>query len=237
MLLVAPLTAYLPVAAMGGIILLVAYNLIDKHHIEMILRNSKSESAILLTTFLSTLFLELEFAIYLGVLLSLVFYLRKTSIPEIPTISVDVDPKSGKRSFVSIHKKPLKQCPQMKIIRIDRSIYFGSISYVQDRISHIMENEHIYHIMIDASRINFIDLAGAEALVSENRILKQHGGGLYFVGLKSTVYEFAAKACFIKKIGADHFYDSKNTAIRHLFRKLDRGICADCQSLIFKECN
>lgn len=236
-LLIAPLTAYLPVAAMGGIILLVAYNLIDKHHIEMILRNSKSESAILLTTFLSTLFLELEFAIYLGVLLSLVFYLRKTSIPEIPTISIDVDPKSGNRSFVSIHKKPLKQCPQMKIIRIDRSIYFGSISYVQDRISHIMENEHIYHIMIDASRINFIDLAGAEALVSENRILKQHGGGLYFVGLKSTVYEFAARACFIKKIGADHFYDSKNTAIRHLFRKLDRGICADCQSLIFKECN
>ncbi len=235
-LLIAPLTAYLPVAAMGGIILLVAYNLIDFHHIEMILKNSRSESAILITTFLGTLFLELEFAIYLGVLLSLVFYLRKTSKPEIPTLSISVDKQTGKRSFMDIQEKPLKQCPQLKIIRIDRSIYFGSISYVQDRISHIMENEHIYHIMIDASRINFIDLAGAEALVSENRILKQYGGGLYFVGLKSEVYEFAARACFIKKIGSNHFFDSKQTAIRWIFRELDRDICATCQSLIFREC-
>ena len=63
-LLIAPLTAYLPIAAMGGIILLVAYNLIDFHHIRQTLSFSKSESSILLTTFFATLFLELEFAIY-----------------------------------------------------------------------------------------------------------------------------------------------------------------------------
>ena len=77
-LLIAPLTAYLPIAAMGGVILLVAYNLIDLKHITQILKFSRSESAILLTTFLATLFLELEFAIYLGVLLSLVLFLAKT---------------------------------------------------------------------------------------------------------------------------------------------------------------
>ena len=117
------------------------------------------------------------------------------------------------------------------------SIYFGSINHIQNRISHIAENERIYNIMIDASRINFIDLAGAEALVSENTILKKHGGGLYFVGLKSSVYEFVAKSCFVKKIGSDHFYDSKSTAINAIYKKLDRDICTTCQSQIFKECN
>jgi len=236
-LLIAPLTAYLPVAAMGGVILLVAYNLIDFHHIEMILKNSKSEAAILIVTFLSTLFLELEFAIYMGVLLSLVFFLKRTSTPEIPTLSINVDPKTNKRCFININKKPLKQCPQVKIIRVDMSIYFGSINHIQDRISHIAENERIYNILIDASRINFIDLAGAEALVSENEILKKHGGGLYFVGLKSSVYEVIAKSCFVKKIGANHFYDSKSTAIQGIYKNLDKDICSTCQSLIFKECN
>lgn len=237
-LLIAPLTAYLPVAAMGGIILLVAYNLVDFHHIQIILRSNKSEAAILIVTFLSTLFLELEFAIYMGVLLSLVFFLKKTSTPEIPTMSINVDNKTHKRHLINIQKKPVKQCPQLKIIRIDMSIYFGSINHIQDRISHIVENEHIYPIMIDASRINFIDLAGIEALVSENSILKKHGGGLYFVGLKSSVYEFIAKSSFIKSIGPDHFFDSKGKAISDIYHKmLDRDMCRSCPSQIFKECN
>lgn len=233
-LLIAPLTAYLPIAAMGGIILLVAYNLVDFHHIKQTLTFSKSESSILLTTFFATLFLELEFAIYLGVLLSLILFLAKTSTPHIPTLSVDAS--SNKRKLINIQKKPLKQCPQLKIIRIDMSIYFGSINHIQKRITKIVENEKIYHILIIASGINFIDLAGAEALVSENNRLKKKNGGLYFVGLKSTVYEFAAKSCFIKKIGSDHFFDSKSQAIHGIFKRLDKSVCSTCNALIFEEC-
>ena len=233
-LLIAPLTAYLPIAAMGGIILLVAYNLVDFHHIKQTLIFSKTESSILLTTFFATLFLELEFAIYLGVLLSLVLFLAKTSTPYIPTLSID--DSDDKRKFTNIEKKPIKQCPQLKIIRIDMSIYFGSINHIQKRISQIVENERIYHILIISSGINFIDLAGAEALVSENNRLKQYAGGLYFVGLKSSVYEFAAKSCFVKKIGNHHFFDSKGQAISSIYKCLDRSVCLKCNALIFREC-
>jgi SulP family sulfate permease len=235
-LLIAPLTAYLPIAAMGGVILLVAYNLVDIHHISQVLTFSKSETAILLTTFFATLFLELEFAIYLGVLLSLVLFLAKTSTPGIPTLSIDASPESTSRKMINIQKKPLRMCPQLKIIRIDMSIYFGSINHIQNRLAQIADNEKIYNILIVATGINFIDLAGAEALVAENNRLKSVNGGLYFVGLKSSVYEFAARSCFVKKIGNDHFFDSKSLAIRSIYRKLDKGICSTCQSRIFTEC-
>lgn len=231
-LLIAPLTAYLPIAAMGGIILLVAYNLIDFHHISQVLTLSKSESAILLTTFFATLFLELEFAIYLGVLLSLVLFLAKTSTPQIPSLSLD----SSIGKFVQISDKPVKQCPQLKIIRIDMSIYFGSINHIQKRISQIVENERIYHILIIASGVNLIDLTGAEAMVSENNSLKEYNGGLYFAGIKPSVYEFAARSCFIKNIGGDHFFDSKSAAINSIYKRLDKSVCATCQSMIFREC-
>jgi len=234
-LLIAPLTAYLPIAAMGGVILLVAWNLVDFHHIRQTLSFSKSESSILLTTFFATLFLELEFAIYLGVLLSLILFLAKTSTPRIPTLSVDRS-ASERGKFINVAKKPLQQCPQLKIIRIDMSIYFGSISHIQKRIVQIAEKHGIHHILIVSSGINFIDLAGAEALVAENNSLKKHGGGLYFVGLKSSVYEFAAKACFIKNIGSDHFFDSKSDAIRSIYRRLDRSVCTGCEARIFREC-
>ncbi len=235
-LLIAPLTAYLPIAAMGGIILLVAYKLIDFHHIKNILTLSPSETAILLTTFFATLFLELEFAIYLGVLLSLVLFLAKTSTPRVPTLSIDSSNEDTKRKFTSVHKKPMKECPQLKIIRVDMSIYFGSINYIHKVISQISEKEGIHNILIVASGINFIDLAGAETLVNENRRLAQKNGGLFFVGMKSSVYEFAAKSCFIKKIGSDHFFDSKTEAIRSIYARLDKSICARCTAKIFNEC-
>ena len=232
-LLIAPLTAYLPIAAMGGVILLVAYNLIDIHHIKQTLGFSKSESSVLLTTFFATLFLELEFAIYLGVLLSLILFLAKTSTPNIPTLSID----ETDRKFVAIKEKPLQQCPQLQLIRIDMSVYFGSINYIQTRIANIVEKKGIYHILIEASGINFIDLAGAEVLVSENKRLVKLGGGLYFVGLKPPVYEFAARSGFIKQIGNHHFFDHRNRAIQHIYYHLDKTICKGCKTKIFYECD
>ena len=234
-LLIAPLTAYLPIAAMGGVILLVAYNLVDFHHISQVLSFSKSESSILITTFLATLFLELEFAIYLGVLLSLVLFLAKTSTPKIPTLALDTT-SDNSRKLINIEQKPIMQCPQLKIIRIDMSVYFGSIAHIQKRIAQIADNEQINHILIVGSGINFIDLAGAEALVSENNRLKKSGGGLYFVGLKSSVYEFAAKSSFIKNIGNHHFFDTKGQAISSLYKRLDKKVCETCRAQVFKEC-
>lgn len=238
-LLVAPLTAYLPIAAMGGVILLVAYNLIDFHHIKQTLQFNKTETSILLTTFFATLFLELEFAIYLGVLLSLILFLAKTSTPAIPTLSIDryTEDQHEKRKFIDIQEKPVKQCPQLKIIRIDMSVYFGSVSYIQQRISKIVDNEQVYHILIEGSGINFIDIAGIEALLSENNSLLKKGGGIYFVSLKPSVYESIAKSHLAKEIGNDHFYDQKSEAIRAIYKKLDRDICAKCQAQIFKECH
>lgn len=235
-MLIAPLTAYLPIAAMGGVILLVAYNLIDFHHIANTLRVSVAESAVLLTTFFATLFLELEFAIYLGVLLSLVFFLAKTSTPYIPALAMDKPPGDPSRKLINIENAPVRQCPQLKIIRIDMSIYFGSINHIQNRIARIVEGEQITHILVIGTGVNFIDLAGVDALVAENRQLEKQGGGLYFVGLKSSVYEFVARTHMVRDIGKDHFFDNKTVAIRKLVKRLNIDKCRQCSARIFNEC-
>ena len=235
--LVAPLIAYLPLAAMAGIILLVAYNLIDFKNIRKTFKYSKSESVIFTATFLATLLFELEFAIYLGVLLSLMLFIAKTSTPDVHTLAFATPPGEGDRRLQSIRKAPLVQCPQLKIIRIDMSIYFGSINHIQKQLSRIIDNQRIYHILIVASGVNFIDLAGIEALLNENKRLKAQNGSLYFVAVKSSAFEFMEKVNFVNEIGRDNFFDTKSEAIKVLYDRLDKSKCEKCQALVFNECN
>jgi len=234
---VAPLAAYLPMAAMGGVILLVAYNLFDLAQIKHVLTTSKSETAILLTTFFATLFLELEFAIYMGVLLSLIVFLARTSTPEIVTLAPDYDIVHKKRTLVNVTSKPLRQCPKLRIIRVDMSIYFGSLNHVQERLYQIAETGEISHVLILASGINFIDLSGVEMLEQGAKHLDEKGGGLYFVGLKASVYQSISKTHIFQVIGNNHFFDNKYDAI-HTLRRLIRmqGHCEACTARVFEEC-
>ena len=234
--LVAPLIAYLPFAAMASVILVVSYNLIDFKHIKKTFSYSRSESVIFTATFLATLLLELEFAIYLGVLLSLMLFIAKTSTPEIHTLAFGSPASAELRKLQSIRNSPLTQCPQLKIIRVDMSIYFGSINHIQKQISRIIDNQRIRHILIVASGVNFIDLAGMEGLLVEDKRLKKLNGSLYFVAVKSSVLEFMEKAHFVDEIGEDNFFEIKEDAINKIYDRLDRDKCAKCQALIFREC-
>lgn len=233
-LLVAPLTAYLPVAAMGGVILIVAYNLIDFHHMKTIARASKSETSVMVVTFLATLFLELEFAIYVGVMLSLFYFISRTSSPNIVTLAPD--PSEPKQRLVDIQTKPLLQCPQMRVIRIDMSIYFGSIDSIVSRMTHITENLGANHILVIGSGINFVDVAGAEMLAHEASRLRKLGGGLYLCNLKPQVLEFLAKGYYTRSIGGKNFFGSKKEAIREIYRRMDHDRCSACTLRVFKEC-
>lgn len=236
-LLFSPLTAYLPNAAMSGVIMMVAYNLIDMKQIKHVLESDPSEAIILVATFFSTLFLELEFAIYLGVIISLVVFLGRTTTPEIAVLAPDVDSKYGRPKLTDVASKPLNQCPHLKIIRIDMSVYFGSLNFIQSALYKISEYEGRKHIVVLGGGINFIDLAGSEMLCEEADRLEEEGGGLYFAGLKPNVYQSFGKTHAIKHIGNNHFFDDKPAVFRKLRRLLRaQGKCEGCALRVFTEC-
>lgn len=232
-ILIAPLAAYLPNAAMAGILFLVAWGLIDFHHISKILRTSRSESIIMCNTFLATLFLELEFAILLGVILSLIMYLNRTSHPRI--LSRVPDPRVPERPFVT--DPDLPECPQLKIVRIDGSLYFGAVSHVQETLQEMQDNNPDQkYLMLVANGINFIDMEGAEFLTHLAKERKKAGGKLYICEIKEGICTHYKLAGYLFDIGTDYIFESKSEAIAEIFAILDKNICAKCTKRIFKEC-
>ncbi|MBI4203706.1 MAG: SulP family inorganic anion transporter [Betaproteobacteria bacterium] len=230
---VGPLVAYLPLAVMGAILFMVAYGLFDLHHMRNIARTSRQETAVMLLTFLAAVFADLEFAIYAGVLLSLLLYLTRTSRPLI----LDVKPDPAPDSYHYTADSGLPDCPQLQMLRLHGSLFFGAVAHVQRHLELIDEiNPQQKHVLIVASGINFIDIAGAEMLAQEARRRRRMGGGLYFYRLKDTPRALLEKGSYLTAVGWENIFPVKTRAIASIYPKLDSDICRTCRARIFHEC-
>lgn len=233
-LFVAPWAQYLPNAAMAGILFLVAWGLIDFDEIYHTVKTSRQELAIMIATFAATLFLTLEEAIIIGVLLSLAIYLSRTSKPQV-RVRVP-NPYSAKRKFIDAGH--VAQCPQLRFVRIDGSLFFGATSHIQESLAaQDQAAPGQKHLAVVAHGINFIDLAGAHFLAEEAERRRSQGGGLYFIRIKDTVQEQLAETGALKLIGGANLFDSKTEAIDSICRRLDPEVCRNCRARIFRECD
>jgi SulP family sulfate permease len=232
-LLVAPLTSYLPKAAVAGLLFLVAWRLINFAQIHKILRADKNEAVILGVVFFGTVFFSIEFAILAGVILSLMTFLRKTSRPRLsPRVP---DPESRTRKF--IYGQFLPECPQLKILRLDDSLYFGSVAHVGELLrryrEHYPEQKHLFLL---TKGIAQVDVAGAELLIKETRERRNLGGDLYMYQLRANAAKVFDRGGYRDEIGEANIFDSKEDAISGIFNRLDKDICATCEQRIFVEC-
>jgi sulfate permease, SulP family len=233
LLLVAPLASYLPTAAMAGILFLVAWGLIDFHHIFAIIRTSRAETVTLFVTLIGTL-IDLEKGIFFGILLSLAIYLYRVSRPEI--VPVVPAKEEGAYHFVSAEDHP--QCPQLSMVRLNGAIFFGAVDHVQSSLQQIDELNPLQKTVLIISRgIGFVDVAGAEMLAQEARRRRKLGGGLYFYRCKDEIYKFLRKSDKLDDIGAGGFFPTMSNWIKPIYSTLDPEICRTCKARIFSECH
>lgn len=163
----ATLIAHIPIPAMAGCILLICWGLVDHRAIRALFRVSRSEFVVMALTCVATLLLELQTAIYAGVLASLFFYLKRTSQPRVHQW------REGDE----------------EILRVGGSIFFGASHYLQVRLQRSQSPK----VVIDARHINFIDYSGVEMLHQEARRLSRQDRSLTLRRARPQVIEELCK--------------------------------------------
>jgi SulP family sulfate permease len=230
----ANLTTYIPTAAVAGLLFLVAWGLIDTRHMRHIIATSRGEAAVLVVTLAATLMLSLEIAILAGVVFSLLIYLNRTSHPALR--SLVPDPRVPERNMLEV-EPGFPECPQMKILRVEGSLYFGAVEHVEDYFDEIRKTQPGQkHLLLMSKSINTVDLAGADLLRREMRKRRADGGDLYFYSLRKPVIKMFEETGYLDEFGRDHMYRGKREAFNKVFQRLDRSICATCTARIFEEC-
>ncbi len=234
LLALAPLAALLPYPAVAALLILAGWGLIDIARIRTYLRASRQEAAVLAASFLATLLMPLPYAILAGVIASLVVYLNRTSRPQMHAMAPD--PRHSERRFGPV-SRGLAECPQLKIVAVEGSIYFGAVDHVESHFETLREvAREQKHLLVLARNINFLDMAGAEALAREARALRLRGGRLWLHGLRQPAEDVLRKGGFLEEIGADAVFRDKREAVARAFDALDPEICGRCRARIFEEC-
>lgn len=228
----APLAAYLPRAALAGILILTAASLIDRREIARVARTSRGDTSIMLATFVSALTMPLQFAILAGVLVSFGRFLLKTSTPGVHAVV----PDENFRHFVRAVDQPV--CPQLGVIEIEGSLYFGAVNHVEDAIRANLDRQpRQKYLLLRMHMVDHCDVSGIHMLESVTRLYRRRGGDLFLEGVRPGVRQMCELYGFDATLGANHFLDQEN-AISHLFHKvLNPGFCVyECAERVFGEC-
>ncbi len=264
--LAGPLLAWIPLAGVSALLLLVAWGLVDRAAWARLARLDRSELGIAAATALATLVLRLEMAVLTGVMLSLVAYLWRVSRPALrsmgfgrpdhagptqalapasgagPGAAWDGSPsRSAGRPFVVLDGAApgsvLPECPQLKLLRMEGSVWFGAVAHVAEHLRTLRDAPGAQrHLLVMAKSMNALDLAGADLWDDERLRRRALGGDLYFHRPRPPVLALWRQTGFLSRLGEDHVFPDKHRAIATIVPRLDPGICARCQVRLFEEC-
>jgi SulP family sulfate permease len=232
MFLLGPPLAHLPRAVLSGALILTAWSMIDRRSMARIWRSARAEAAIMLVTLAATLLLPLQFAVLLGVLMSLGYYILRTSMPRVVTVL----PDEHFRHWRHQPGKPI--CPQLGVIAVLGDLYFGAVHHVEEHIyAHLQRNTDQRFLLLRMHSVQRCDISGIRTLENILQLCRDRGGDLFFVRVHEPVLQMMRATGFYEQVGADHFL-SQDTAIDELFHKvLDPAVCIyECEVRAFREC-
>lgn len=177
MLVAAPLLALIPLAALAGVLAVVAWNMVEKPAIAALVRAGRGEAAVLAVTFLLTVFRDLTQAIVVGFALGAVLFIhRMGQAAEVRAEAAGEDPRAPD--------------PEVVIYRISGAFFFGaaaSIGTVLDRISDTHRA-----MVLDLTAVPFLDSTGANVIEGLAKKTARRGVRLYLAGANAGVVQALA---------------------------------------------
>ncbi|MFN2169021.1 MAG: SulP family inorganic anion transporter, partial [Anaerolineae bacterium] len=208
MFVLAPVAAYVPLSAIAATLMLSAYAMIDRQEMARIWQGTQGDRFIMVVTLLATLLLPLQFAVLTGVLMSLVYYIWRTSLPRVESVVPDEGFNHLVSQVDSATGVSRPACPQLGILEIRGDLYFGAAPRVEDAIlQNLKDHPDQRFLLLRMLSVTQIDISGVHMLESVVRTYRERGGDVFLVRVQPQVMAFMQSTDFDELLGADHFLD------------------------------
>ena len=210
LLFLMPLAQYIPMACLAGVLVVVSYNMSEWRSFRALMKNPKPDVAVLLVTFLLTVFFDLTVAIEVGLLIAcLLFMKRVAETTNISVIRDEVDPSRG--SDISSSEEPLSLPAGVEVYEIDGPFFFGIANKFEETMAQLGDRPVIR--IIRMRRVPFIDSTGIHNLTILCRMSRQQRIHIILSGVNDQVHQVLEKAGFYELVGQENICSHIDLAV------------------------
>lgn len=221
-LLLAPLARHIPIAALAGILLIIAWNMIDKPGMLLAMRATRADRAVLLATFAATLLLDLEKAVFVGVLLSIALFLRKVSHPQVSRLDNCNSPE-----LASLPTGPC--CRNIAVYQIEGALFFGAIDELEQRLYEYEDFGHRV-VILHLGHVHCLDATGVHAFDIFLKRCRKKGVALILAGAKPGVRKVLDNSGLTRVLRPENIVPDLAAALELAYaRHLKDHVCTNCK--------
>ncbi|MBW7920635.1 MAG: STAS domain-containing protein [Rubellimicrobium sp.] len=186
MLVAAPLAAWIPLAALAAVLAVVAWNMVEKQAVAVLLRAGVGEAVVLSATFLLTIFRSLTEGIVTGVALGALLFInrmaqatavREDRVPLGRDLPDTVDPRPPYEEGAAD--------PQVVVYRVSGALFFGASATIGSVLDRIADTHRA--LVVDLSAVPFLDATGANMIEGLLRKAERRGVALWLTGASQPV--------------------------------------------------
>ncbi|MFD2215618.1 SulP family inorganic anion transporter [Metabacillus endolithicus] len=196
---------YLPNAVLAAIIIVAVYKLIDIEQAKFLFNVRSIDGWSWIVTFFVTLFVGIQWGILVGAIFNFCLLLARITRPNI----IEMGYLEKEQIFRDIKRFPqATTLDDLIMIRVDSSIHFANISYLEDKLREFLYLKPLANmVIIDFSGVNDMDTPSFEVIEDlKEQLKKEKDISMYFVGMKGTVRETAEKLGWDKKFNEEINY-------------------------------
>lgn len=233
----------IPQASLAALLLFSATNIISKKQFLLCLKATNGDALVLWTTIFSCIFFSLDIAFYIGVIVSITLYLKKSALPQL--VEFDVDEEGILHNLDPLQKMNRKP---IRLIKVEGELFFGAAEAFHSTLKSVAEDDTTTKVIIlQLKNARDMDATACLALQQLHDFLKSSGRHLIGCGLTEPIWEVLSRADIVEQIGKENLfvfderqpqYSVQKAFLRakQLITPLDEDIKADEQIPPMEQC-
>jgi SulP family sulfate permease len=191
--------AHVPRAALAMLVICVAVSLFNARHIRICMQATNSDAVVFLVTLAATCMMPLHVAIFLGVAVSVILYLRKASQPQLVEYSFNEEGNLAEASKGRQH-------PSISIVHVEGELFFGAAELFRTQVQRTFADPNLRIIILRLKNARHLDATSVLALEELLRVLRADDRHLIISGASKDVYRVLKNSGLVDVVGRDNIF-------------------------------